>query len=204
MPHRTCANFIRRLGIWGGRTVFCERRVETIRVRLGTAKLASLFFKATGFSAAFDDEQGLFNPESLWCWAPRTAVRRCSYRFVGCFYVVIETSLWHRAGRVPVIQVFSCMANRMPDCCVLRAAGLRVPPTDHTKPQHRHIHVGPHPTSRATRSKAIASHDTSAPHPLNPRSTWAQIGSTAAAGISSHVALVCDANNVSGHAPGPL
>lgn len=80
-------------GIWGGRTVFADGRLNPMSV-FGDQTLWSLLCHASGLSAAFRGS-ATFNPELYGAWA------RDSERDVdvvqGCFFL-IRRALWERLG----------------------------------------------------------------------------------------------------------
>lgn len=80
-------------GIWGGRTVFADGRLNPMSV-FGDQTLWSLVCHASGLSAAFRGS-AVFNPELYGAW-PRDTERAVDV-VQGCF-LLIRRDLWDRLG----------------------------------------------------------------------------------------------------------
>jgi N-acetylglucosaminyl-diphospho-decaprenol L-rhamnosyltransferase len=80
-------------GIWGGRTLFKDGRLNPSSC-WGRQTLWSLFSQATGLSVAFKHTT-LFNPEGMGNW-DREGIRKVDI-VSGCF-LLIRSELWRRLG----------------------------------------------------------------------------------------------------------
>lgn len=83
----------RDAGIWGGRTVFPDGRLNPSSCWMRITPW-SLLAWATGLTGAFPDTQ-LFNPEALGGW-PRDSTREVDI-VSGCFFLV-DRALWEAMG----------------------------------------------------------------------------------------------------------
>lgn len=117
-------------GIWGGRTVFPDGRLN---IASCWARITpwSAFCMAVGLSAAFP-RSTLFNPEAMGGW-PRDSVRQVDI-VSGCFFL-IRRDLWTRLGGFDLRYV---MYGEEADLC-LRAARLGCRPMITPAAQIMHI-----------------------------------------------------------------
>jgi GT2 family glycosyltransferase len=105
-------------GIWGGRTVFADGRLNPKSV-FGDQTLWSLFCRVSGLALLFP-RSTLFNPEDLGGWA-RDSERGVDF-VSGCF-LLIRRALWERLGGFDLTFV---MYGEEADLCRrARALGAR-------------------------------------------------------------------------------
>lgn len=119
-------------GIWGGRTVFADGRLN-IASCWAAPTLRSLFFRSLGLTSLFP-KSGLINPEAYGSWQ-RDSIREVDI-VVGCF-LLIGRPLWKNLGG---FRPKYFMYGEDADLC-LRARGLGFRPAITPAAQIVH-HVG--------------------------------------------------------------
>lgn len=105
-------------GIWGGRTVFADGRLNPAS-SWGFMTVSSLFFQAVGLSAIFRFTN-FFNPEAYGGWK-RDSVRRVDI-VTGCF-LLITKKLWDSLNGLD--ETFFMYAEEADLCYRAKALGAR-------------------------------------------------------------------------------
>lgn len=118
-------------GIWGGKTVFADGRLNPAS-SWGFMSLSSLFFQAVGLSAMFRSTT-FFNPEAYGGWK-RDSVRRVDI-ITGCF-LLITRNLWEQLNGLD--ERFFMYAEEADLCYRAKALGAQALAT----PNATIIHYG--------------------------------------------------------------
>lgn len=134
-------------GIWGGRTLFADGKLNPTSC-WGRMTLLSLFFFACGFTRAFHNSR-IFNREAMGNWQ-RDTVRSVDV-VTGCFFL-IERSLWQRLGGFDPTYF---MYGEEADLC-LRAHKLGAKPIICPEAQIIHYGSASDPLSSEKRIKVYA------------------------------------------------
>lgn len=135
-----------KAGIWGGRTVFPDGRLNAASC-YGRITLWSMICRATGLYSAFARSE-LFNPEALGDW-PRDSVREVDI-VVGC-WLMIGKPLWDELGGFDLKYY---MYGEDADLC-LRARALGYRPMITPDAQIMHVY-GASTAQRANKISAVA------------------------------------------------
>jgi N-acetylglucosaminyl-diphospho-decaprenol L-rhamnosyltransferase len=112
------ANENPKAGIWGGRTVFADGRLNPAS-SWGFMSLSSLLFQALGLSAIFR-HHNFFNPESYGSWQ-RDSVK-CVDIISGCFLLITKT-MWDNLNGLD--ETFFMYAEEADLCYRARAYGAQ-------------------------------------------------------------------------------